>query len=54
MDPTEQINPSDQPDEHAAFVADLETTHEPYEFEQAHQQRMADAVAAALTQRKEQ
>lgn len=54
MYPIEQINPSDQPDDTEAFAAELEATHEPHEFEQAHQQRMADAVAKALTKLKDE
>ena len=46
MDPN--IQPQ-QPDDHASFIAELEATHGPHEFEMTQQQCMADAPAKALT-----
>ena len=42
---TEQL---EQSDDHEVFIKDLEANHEAHEFEQAHQQHLADAMAAAL------
>ncbi len=45
---TQTTDQLEQPDDHEVFVNNLEANLEAHEFEQAHQQHLADAMAAAL------